>query len=105
MITVKNATGITFGTKVMVDGEDICQLLSIQEMSVRFKPDAPVTATIELAMVKCDFVSGETTWQIKHPMSGRLATIRSISFADGETLSFNADGTFTLTPTGDPQRS
>jgi hypothetical protein len=49
-IRIINETGITNATEILVDstGENLCDLVPIQQLTVRFIPGHPILATIDI---------------------------------------------------------
>ena len=53
----------------------------------------PVTASIEITLVRASAVFAQTTWEAVNPITGKLSAVDEIHYKDGTTVYFDKDGT------------
>lgn len=85
-IRIQNEGEATRGVRVsdMATGAEIKGITSID---VRFRPGDLVTAQIGLFASEID-TQAEASFVVLHPETGVLTEVRSITFADGSTVTF-----------------
>lgn len=99
MIRITNDGGSVFETRITdaKTGANLGAVLSV--VSVTIQADANgkgrVIASVELEALHD--VEADPVWLIKHPISGALAELRSMTFADGTTVTLT-EGAPVITP-------
>ena len=85
-VKVVNNSGHGCYTKVTdaVTGEEIHGVKSVE--IPRFGADDPIVVNLEIMMVP--EIKGRAVFSIEDPATGKLRDVKSITFADGETVEF-----------------
>lgn len=104
MIKIVNDTGTTLGTKILSEtGEDICELLGVERLSVDFGAAGDVIrAKIVLGLVKTEISPQVVEFLVRHPIDDKFCAVESIKFHDGSQIVFCQDGEVLVKPRPEP---
>lgn len=100
MIRITSEGGTVYGTKIVdaETGQDLAELLGVTGYTIRGSTaDAEVvTARVEMGLINLS-IDAKPEWVAQHPVTGELTQLRSLTFADGTTVTLT-DGAPVITP-------
>ncbi len=95
-VTIINEEGGGLGTKILDDdGNDLCDMLSVESIEVKISADKVNRAKIVVGLIKAK-IKGLTKWVVKDPISGDFQAVSHIMFENGNRICFREDGEITL---------
>jgi len=87
-LRVVNDSGIANRTRILdaETGEDLTERLRVSAIDLRLQAGGVVSATLTVAITRCEIDAGNVFYVATHPETGRPERLRALEWADGTRL-------------------